>query len=160
MSFFQYLGSDADDGVGTTNDVSDDEWHECREGSPNPFSNSEYEFSDDNDIQSECSESPLLAATSSHEEQSEDHRPFYALTKDEQDIYFQMDDIVGTLEHRAETLPSVALTPDFVTAWRHFELAMFGFAAEPRIGEVPVRTPVVVNPETAPQRAQSADTVF
>jgi hypothetical protein len=163
---FPYLGNDTNNNAETTKDVSDDEWHECREGSPNPFSDSEYElsdntyteseheFADNNDIQSECSAAPLLAGTRGHEEESEDHRPFYALTKDERDVYFQMTDIVRSLEHKAETVPSVAFSPDFVTAWRHFELAMFGFAANPGIGEVPVGIPVVVDPESASELAQ------
>ncbi len=147
-------------------DVSDDEWHECRDGSPNPFSNSEYElsdnsyaeseheFADNSDIQSEGSEAPLLAGNCSREEEPEDHRPFYALTQDERNVYFQMAEIVRSLEHKTETLPSVAISPDFVTAWRHLELAMFGFAATPGMGEVPVGIPVLVNPESASELAQ------
>ena len=168
---FRYLGYDSDDDADTISDSSDDEWHECREGSPNPFSNSEYElsdnphtesgheFADDNNFQSEGSDGPLLAGTHGHEEESEENRPFYALTKDERDTFFHMGNIVRGLEHKAETLPSATLAPDFVMAWRHFEVAMFGIAAEVRIGEVPVRIPVLVNPETAPQWAQSAGTV-
>ncbi len=168
---FRYLGYDSDDDADTLNESSDDESHECREESPNPFSNSEYElsdnpyteseheFADDNSFQSEGSDAPLLAGTHSHEEESEDHRPFYALTKEERDTFFHMENIVRGLEHKAETVPSVTLAPDFVMAWRHFEVAMFGIAAEVRIGEVLVRIPVLVNPETAPQWAQSAGTV-
>ena len=168
---FRYLGYDSDDDADTLNESSDDEWHECLEGSHNPFSNSEYEFSDNpytesehefadgNSFQSEGSDGPLLAGTHGHEEESEDHRPFYALTKDERYIFFQMAGIIQSLERKSETLPSATLAPDFVMAWRHFELAMFGIAAYTRNGEVPVRSPVVVNSETAPQRAQSDGTV-
>lgn len=168
---FKAHGNDSNDNAETTSNVSDDEWHECREGSPNLFLNSEYElsdntcteseheFADGNDIQSEGSESPLLAGARSREEESEDHRPFYALTNDERNVYFQMADIMRSLEHKAETLPSVALSPDFVTAWRHFELAMFGFAANPGIGEVPVGIPVVDNPESVFEWAQFVDEV-
>jgi hypothetical protein len=168
---FRYLGYDSDDDADTISDSSDDEWHECREGSPDPFSNSEYElsdnpyteseheFADDNNFQSEGSDAPLFAGIHGHEEESEDSRPFYALTEDERDTFFHLGNIVRGLEHKAETLPSATLAPDFVMAWRHFEVAMFGIAAEVRIGEVPVRIPVLVNPETAPQWAQSAGTV-
>jgi hypothetical protein len=65
-----------------------------------------------------------------------------------------MAEIVRSLEHKAETLPSAALSPDFVTAWRHFELAMFGFTANSGIGEVPLGIPVVVDPESASELAQ------
>ncbi len=167
----RHLENGYNDDAHTTSDVSDDEWHECQEGSPNPFSNSEYElsdntyteseheFSEDNDFQSEGSDAPLLAATSSHEEESEDHRPFYILTNDERDVYFQMADIMRTMEHKVGALPSTAPTAHLCMAWCHFELAMFGIAAEPRIGEVPVRIPVAVNPESASEWAQSVGEV-
>lgn len=38
---FQAHRNDSNDNAKTTSSVSDDEWHECREGSPNPFLNSE-----------------------------------------------------------------------------------------------------------------------